>query len=94
MHYSALPAETGPVWAPDRLSVWPLEGGRYGIDAHYFGSTGVERAAVQAERLEAAGLRASALSDDEGALVRLGPLTHGAVWIALESFLGRPLQDA
>jgi len=93
VHYSALPAETGPVWAPDRLSVWPLEGGRYGIDAHYFGATGVTRAERQAERLSSAGLRASAQRDDEGALVRLGPLTHGAVWIALESFLGRPLEQ-
>lgn len=47
-----LPAETGPMRAPDRLSVWPLEGGQYGIDA------------------------------------------HGAVWIALEGFLGRPLPSA
>src|SRR6266516_7453828 len=22
---------TGPTWAPDRLSVWPVEGGRYGV---------------------------------------------------------------
>lgn len=42
--YTALPAETGPTWAPDRLSVWPVEGGRYGIDAHYHGETGVQRA--------------------------------------------------
>ncbi len=93
VHYSPLPAETGPVWAPDRLAVWPLEGGRYGIDAHYHGSTGVTRAERQAQRLGQAGLRASAHVDDEGALVRLGPLTHGAVWIALESFLGRPIED-
>jgi hypothetical protein len=47
-----LPAETGPVWAPDRLSVWPVEGGRFGIDAHYHGVTGVERAHVQQSRLQ------------------------------------------
>ena len=92
VHYSALPAETGPVWAPDRLAVWPLEGGRYGIDAQYFGSTGVTRAERQAERLATVGLRARAELDDEGAHVRLGPVTHAAVWIALESFLGRPLE--
>lgn len=89
MHYSPLPAETGPVWAPDRLSVWPLEGGRYGVDAHYAGSTGAERARRQAERLTGVGLRATAQLDGDGALVRLGPLTHSAVWVALESFLGR-----
>ena len=42
--YTPLPAETGPTWAPDRLSVWPVEGGRYGIDAHYRGATGAARA--------------------------------------------------
>ena len=94
VHYSPLPAETGPVWAPDRLAVWPLEGGRYGIDAQYFGSTGITRAERQAERLSAAGLRVSPQVDDEGALVRLGPLTHAAVWIALESFLGKAIEDS
>jgi hypothetical protein len=29
--YMPLPAETGPVLAPDRLSVCPVEGGRYGL---------------------------------------------------------------
>ena len=47
VRYTPLPAETGPVWAPDRLSVWPVEGGRFGIDAHYHGVTGIERAHVQ-----------------------------------------------
>lgn len=92
VHYSPLPAETGPVWAPDRLSVWPLEGGRYGVDAHYAGATGATRARRQAERLGALGLQVSAQPDGEGALVRLGPLTHAAVWVALESFLGRSLE--
>jgi hypothetical protein len=93
VHYSPLPAETGPVWAPDRLGVWPLEGGRYGIDAHYFGATGAARAERQAQRLQQAGLRASAHTDGEGTLVRLGPLTNAAVWIALESFLGRAVDE-
>lgn len=35
VHYTPLPAETGPTWAPDRLSIWPVERGRFGIDAHY-----------------------------------------------------------
>ena len=28
VRYTALPAETGPTWAPDQLSIWPVEGGR------------------------------------------------------------------
>lgn len=50
--YTPLPAETGPVWAPDRLSVWPVEGGRFGIDAPYHGATGLERAFGQQKRLK------------------------------------------
>jgi hypothetical protein len=91
IRYTALPAETGPTWAPDRLSVWPVEGGRYGIDAHYHGSTGLLRAERQEHRLAAAGLSASVRTDEEGGIVRLGPLAHNAVWFALEAFLGRPL---
>jgi hypothetical protein len=91
VHYTALPAETGPTWAPDRLSVWPVEGGRYGIDAHYQGSTGAGRAGQQERRLAKAGLRASVRSDGDGTVLRLGPLAHQAVWLALEAFLGRPM---
>ena len=41
----SLPAETeGPLLAPDQMSVWPAEGGRYGIDGTYQGATGFERA--------------------------------------------------
>jgi hypothetical protein len=54
-----LPAETGPVLAPDRLSVWPVEGGRYGLDATYHGMSGFERAEAQRQRLQASNLRAS-----------------------------------
>jgi hypothetical protein len=91
VHQSALPAETGPTWAPDSLSLWPVEGGRYGIDAHYHGTTGVQRARHQAQRLKAHGLVSSFKKDDAGGLLRLGPLTHAAVWLALEAFLGPPL---
>jgi hypothetical protein len=94
MASSPLPAETGPMRAPDRLSVWPLEGGQYGIDAHYHGKTGQARADWQARRLYESGLRATVREEPEGALLRLGPLAHGAVWIALEGFLGRPLPSA
>jgi len=93
VHYTALPAETGPTWAPDRLSVWPVEGGRYGIDAHYHGSTGLTRAKRQHQRLVSSGLPASVRTDGDGGIVRLGPITHGAIWLALESFLGRPLPE-
>ncbi len=89
---SALPAETGPTWAPDELSVWPVEGGRFGLDAHYHGRTGTQRAEHQRLRLERANLVASVRRHSRGgATLRLGPLPHAAAWLALEAFLGRPL---
>jgi len=89
--FSPLPAETGPTWAPDRLSVWPVEGGRFGIDAHYHGETGAVRAERQLQRLGEAGLVASLRTEGNESVLRLGPLAHQPVWIALEAFLGRPL---
>jgi hypothetical protein len=86
-----LPAETGPIYAPDRLSVWPIEGGRYGLDATYHGRTGFERAEAQRQRLQVSNLRASVrqeLGDDW--TLRLGSLTHSAAWTAIEAFLGSP----
>ena len=91
VRFSALPAETGPIWAPDRLTLWPVEGGRYGLDAVYVGETGVARAERQVQRLREVGLQANVRTDADGGVVRVGPLAHAAVWIALEAFLGRPL---
>jgi hypothetical protein len=95
VRYQPLPAETGPTWAPDRLSIWPVEGGRFGIDAHYHGATGAQRAEHQVTRLAESGLYATARPEaGEGAILRLGPLAHDAAWLALEAFLGRPLDVA
>jgi hypothetical protein len=92
VRYTALPAETGPTWAPDELSVWPVEGGRYGVDAHYHGPTGARRAQHQRSRLADVNLAASVRPHDSGgATLRLGPLQHDAAWLALEAFLGRPI---
>jgi hypothetical protein len=92
--FMALPAETGPTWAPDELSIWPVEGGRFGIDAHYHGASGRGRATQQAKRLERVNLAVRVREDaDGGATLRLGPLAHQAAWLAIEAFLGRPLGE-
>lgn len=91
--YMALPAETGPTWAPDQLSIWPVEGGRFGIDAHYHGESGKARARQQAARLERVHLAVSVRESDDGAALRLGPLAHKATFLAIEAFLGRPIED-
>src|SRR3954462_15694904 len=90
--YMALPAETGPTFAPDQLSIWPVEGGRFGIDARYHGSSGAARAAQQKARLGRGNVSATVRGDDGGgAILRLGPLAPSAAWVAIEAFLGRPL---
>jgi hypothetical protein len=91
----SLPPDIGPHLAPDRLSVWPMEDGRYGLDATYHGATGFERAEAQRQRLRAANLGASVrqeLGDDW--TLRLGPLTHSAVWTTIEAFLGPPTRTS
>jgi hypothetical protein len=93
--FMALPAETGPTWAPDKLSIWPVEGGSFGIDAHYHGASGRGRASQQALRLERVNLAVSLREEpDGGATLRLGPLAQHATWLAIEAFLGRPIDGA
>jgi hypothetical protein len=82
----SLPAHTGA--APDRMSVWPVEGGRYGVDGTYQGSTGLERAEAQRRRLEAENLPASVRQEGGAWTLRVGPVTPGAAWAAIEAFLG------
>lgn len=73
------------------MAVWPIEGGRYGVDATYQGATGFERAEAQRRRLESGHLRASVRQElSDGWTLRLGPLTHGAAWKAIEAFIGPP----
>ncbi len=84
-------AKTTPSLAPDRLSVWPLDEGRYGLDASYRGSTGFERAEAQRRRLKASRLPAALRQDvGEAWTLRLGPVDQVTAWAALELFLGAP----
>ena len=84
-------AETSPSAAPDRLSVWPVEGGRYGVDATYHGVTGFERAEAQRLHLQAANLTATVRQElCDNWTLRLGPLPHSAAWMAIEAFIGSP----
>src|SRR5688500_4745941 len=89
--HTALPAETGPTWAPDQMSVWPVEGGRFGLDARYEGATGAQRAEYQAKKLAELNLRATVHESPlDYTTLRLGPLAHEAAWVAIEAFIGRP----
>lgn len=85
----ALPTQTGFLLAPDKISIWPVEGDRFGIDGTYQGASGFERAEAQRRRLTGANLTASIRQElGEAWTLRLGPLTHAAAWVAIEAFIG------
>ena len=44
-----LPTRAGPV--PDRLTIWPVDDGRYGLDATFQGSSGYQRAQQHRDEL-------------------------------------------
>ena len=59
--------------APDQLSVWPVEGGRFGLDAHYEGAAVAQRAEYQAQKLAELNLRTTVrTSRSGGTTLRLG----------------------
>jgi hypothetical protein len=90
-----LPAEAGPLLAPDRIAIWPVEGGRYGIDGTYKGASGFERAESQRRRLTAVKIAASVRQElGDSWTLRLGPLTRGTAWVVIEAFLGPPSEPA
>jgi hypothetical protein len=78
--------KAGPV--ADRLSIWPVDDGRYGLDATFQGASGYERAQGHAEILEASGIEHSFRQElDGGWTLRFGPLTAAEVSTALTAFV-------
>ncbi len=82
-------AEPVPAATPDRVSVWPMDGDRFGVDATYHGATGYQRAEAHRAALEEAHLRVSLRQElGDSWTLRLGPLARDAAWLAIESFIG------
>ena len=79
---------------PDRISLWPVEGGRFGIDATFSGAFGKDYAKEHRAALKTAVLKASLRHDkasdrfDDTYTLRMGPLTADAARAAVEAFLG------
>lgn len=79
-----LPA--GPV--ADRVAIWPVEDGSYGLDATFQGATGYERAESHEAQLREAGVKFSLRQEiDGGWTLRFGPLSAAAVSRALKAFV-------
>lgn len=74
---------------PDKLSLWPVEGGRFGLDATFSGAFGREYAREHRTAMRAAGLKASLRRDGNDTwTLRMGPLTADAARVSVEAFLG------
>ena len=74
---------------PDKVAVWPVEGGRFGLDATFSGGWGKDYAKEHRAALRAAGLRSSLRREgDDVWTLRLGPVTGAAARAALDAFLG------
>ena len=81
-----MPTHVGPV--PDRIAIWPMDDGRYGLDATFQGASGYERAAWHEGELRENGVAYSFRQElDGGWTVRFGPLRPTEVGVALNAFV-------
>jgi hypothetical protein len=76
----------GPV--ADRLTLWPVDDGRYGLDAVFQGASGYERCEEHQTALVATGVKCQLLQNmDNSWSLRFGPLTALEVGKALGAFV-------
>jgi hypothetical protein len=77
---------------PDKLSIWPVEGGRFGIDATFTGSGGFERANRHERALAEAEILYQLRQELDGSwTLRLGPVLAADVSAAIDAFIGEGL---
>lgn len=80
------PTKAGPV--PDRMTIWPMDDGSYGLDATFQGASGYERAERHVSTLRDTGVTHSFRQELGGAwTIRFGPLSAAEVSIALTAFV-------
>jgi len=73
---------------PDKLSIWPTEDERFGIDVLYVGAQGHRRAEVVFRQIEAAGLPAALRQEGEtGWIVRFGPVSRADMLAVLNGYV-------
>jgi hypothetical protein len=86
-----VPSEANPdgrPTRPDKLSIWPTEDERFGIDVLYLGPQGHRRADVVFRQIEAAGLDAALKQEGEnGWIVRFGPVSREDMLAVLNGYV-------
>jgi hypothetical protein len=76
----------GPI--ADRLTLWPVDDGRYGLDAVFQGASGFERCEEHHSTLKALGVTCRMLQNfDNSRSLRFGPLTALEVGKAISAFV-------
>lgn len=81
-----LPTQAGPV--PDRLTIWPVDDGRYGLDATFQGASGYQRAQQHQSELERDGIPHTFRQELDGSwTLRFGPLRAAEIAQALSAFV-------
>jgi hypothetical protein len=81
-------ATLGPT-RPDRLTIWPLDDGGFGIDVRWSGGEGNRRATIVRRLLEQAGIRVRLTqpADDRGWELRVGAIPGGDVARVIDQFV-------
>lgn len=83
---SEIEIPAGPV--ADRLTLWPVDDGRYGLDAVFQGASGFDRCEEHRASLDAAGVHCKMLQGmDNSWSLRFGPLSAHDVGRALSAFI-------
>jgi hypothetical protein len=81
-----LPVKAGPV--PDKLTIWPVDDGRYGLDATFQGASGYQRAEHHQQELKRRGVPHSFRQELSGGwTLRFGPFRAIDVAAALSAFV-------
>ncbi len=76
----------GPV--ADRLTLWPIDDGQYGLDAVFQGASGYERCEEHAHALKAIGVQCKLLQNmDNSWSLRFGPLPALEAGKAVSAFV-------
>ena len=72
---------------PDKLSIWPTEDERFGIDVLYIGPQGHRRAEIVVRQIEAAGLAVVLREEGSGWVVRFGPVSREEMLTVLNGYV-------
>jgi len=85
---AAAPPAHPPGPTADKLSIWPLEAGKYGLDATFQGRSGFERMEIHETALKRSGVRFKVVQElGDPWTLRFGPLSAAEVAVALESYV-------